>query len=912
MTARDPRDDRLRRWAERLIDVIGRAVPASRRSDWHREWEAEIAHALRRSGDRPRTRGRLARRIALAIPDAVLVRLYDTGRRPERAHTTTRQGAAPMLEGLLREFRITSRSLARQPGFTAVAVLTIGLGIGAATTIFSLVDGILLEPLPYPEPDRLVAVWPERWYSGALFDVLEEESDSYAALAAWAPRSFTETDDRGARQLWGVRTTGDFLRVLRATPDEGRVFGSADDAPAAEGGLVLSHEFWESRFGGDPSALGRRLRIANGEIGDRTVPIVGVMPPGFEFQPGNFTGDREPADFAITVPFDRDAPRYRSSEFKVVGRLADGVTSEQAVEELRTLTAAWRERYGLPDSFGEDVSVVSLKRFMTGSLRSSVFLLFGAVGVILLIATVNVANLLLARALSRRKEVAVRVALGATGSRVVRQLLSESTLLGALGSVVGILVAIAGVAGVRALLPPGTPRIESVGVDASVIGFAVLVALVAGWLVGFLPAIRASRADVRSALGGDSRGSTSGRRSRGLRTGLLVTEIGLAVVLLSSTGLLLKSFRHLSQVDPGFRAEGLSKLYVRPGSGRVGNAEAFEQYFRVVDERLEALPGVVGAALVSQAPITGDGGVVGYSPADRPPAEGEESPRVRWRQVSPDYFAVAGIPILDGRGLSESDRIGSEPVAVLSRQAADELFPGEEAVGRRVVSGFESDEPVTIVGVVGDVRLLGPAEASLAMMYRPYAQTVAVMERFGFGGSDVVLRTGAGAGNLAARTRATLREADPLVLATGLETISSAMADTLAERRTTLILLSLFAVGALLLGAIGIYGVTGYLVRERRREMGVRMAVGASAGRVVREVLGAVLRVATVGAVLGVLASLLLAGVLRHFVVDVAATDPEAIGLAVVVALVVALVAGFGPARAAGRADPLDVLAGGR
>lgn len=506
----------------------------------------------------------------------------------------------------------------------------------------------------------------------------------------------------------------------------------------------------------------------------------------------------------------------------------------------------------------------------------------------------------------------MRLALGATAGRIARQLLAESTLLGVLGSVVGLAVAIVGVNGVRSLLPPATPRLEAVGVDAAVLAFCGLLALVTGWAVGLLPSLQSVRADLRFALGGDARGGTGGRTRRRVQAGLLTAEIGLAVLLLASAGLLTKSFWRLNRLDPGFRAEGLAKLYVRPSPGRANSLEEADQYFRLIDERLEAIPGVVKAAGISQAPVTGDGGVVGYYAADRPPEEGESTPRVRWRAATPDYFEAAAIPLVAGRIFTDADADGTEPVAILSRMAANELFPGRDPLGERVVTGFEPGQPVTVVGVAGDVRLLGPAEASLPMVYRPYRQIRTVLENFGFSGREFVLRTEVASAGLSTPVRESVRALDRYALVSGYEPISEAIAETLSGRRTTLILLSLFAAGALALGGIGVYGVTGYLVRQRRREIGVRVAVGASSGRVIAEVLTGVLKVAGVGAALGVAAALALSGVLRRFLVEIAAVDPWVLGLAVAVALALAAFAGLVPARTAGRTDPIEVLSGDR
>ncbi|MDX1394244.1 MAG: ADOP family duplicated permease [Gemmatimonadota bacterium] len=894
-------------FARGYLLVVSVVVPGRRRSDWRREWLAELTHEAGRGRG-----GRFWRRVLLAIPDSIRLRLLSVRAAPPTIGAAHRAALVPspgrMVAGLARDARQSARGLRRQPGFTTLTVLTIGFGIGAATTMFTLVDGVLLEPLPYESPDRLVAVWPERWFSASLFELLEREAESYEALAVWGPRSFTGFDDAGSERLWGARSSGDFLTLLGATPAVGRLYADVDDDAGADGGVVLTHAFWQSRYAGRADAVGSRLRIANGEMGERSLPILGVLPPRFEIQPGYYPEYRAPLDFAVTVPFDREAARYRSSEYRVVGRLRPGVSRERAAEELESLAAAWMIEHGLDDDFGESVDVVSLKEFMTGPVRPGLILLFGAVGLILVTAVVNVANLLLARGLFRQRDVSVRLALGATPRRVVRLLLAESTLLGLVGCVVGMALAVAGVGALRRLLPPTVPRLESVGLDAGALGFGVALALVTGWMIGILPGWYAGRADVRVGLvGSGARGATAGAGRRRTRATLMAAEIGLAVVLLASAGLLTRSFWRLHTLDPGFDADGLARVYVRPGAGAVGSAAEFESYFEQVDQRIEAIPGVAGAAATSQAPITGDGGVVGAYRADA--AEPETPPRVRWRQVSPDYLRVVGAPLLAGRDFDRGDVAGAEPVAIISEQAARTLFPSEDPLGRRIRTGFESDTDVTVVGVTGDIRLLGPAEAVVPIVYRPYPQTGEVRERMGFAGSDIVVRTAGPLPGLQVRLRDAVREVDRLGLVASFETMPEMLSRTLEERRTTLVLLGAFAIGVLLLGAIGIYGVTGYLVRERRRELGVRLAIGASAGRVAREVLTAVLRIAAVGAGVGVAVSIALAGLLRHFVVEIAAIDVAVLTVSTALALAVAALAAFVPAVSAGRTDPVAVLA---
>jgi putative ABC transport system permease protein len=800
-----------------------------------------------------------------------------------------------MLDGWVRDLRYGSRSLTKQPGFAAVALLTIGLGIGASSTIFSLVSGILLRPLPYPEPDRLVAVWPGHWYSKPLFQRLEASSDSYEALAGWAPRAHILIGDDGARRLWGPRVTARFLDVLGNDVATGRAFQAGDDKHGADV-VVISYRLWQSLYGGDPAVIGKRVQLSGV---DRT--IVGVLERGSDFM-------QRDADIAVPQLMEPDAPGWGASELQIVGRLAAGVSLDQAEAEFRALAVRWRQEFDLPDDWGADARVVPLRQFLIGDTRPTMLLLFAAAGLILLIASANVANLLLARSLGRRREVTVRLALGASRPRLVRQLLTESTLLGLAGGLIGLGAATFGLDAVVALFPADTPRLGEVRIDGLVLAFTATLALITGWIVGVTPAWQATKSDLREGLGGEGRGTTDTRGRRRLRAAIAMGEVALAFTLLVGSGLLIKSLWQVSRVDPGFRPTGLLTFDLVPEHGRLDSHEQAQAYYAALNERLEAIPGVGSAAYINTAPLAPDGAIVSLYRPDRPPAPGTRLPIARWRAASLDYFRTAGISLLAGRDFQPGDVAGAPQVTVLSRSAADALFPDGDALGNEVIGGLEDQGPLTVVGIAGDVKINGLDQESPLVFYRPYAQVGATARIFRSHSRSLLLRTRGDPEALATTVRDAVRSVDPNALISRLRTMPHAISDSLTRRRVTMIVLSIFAATALLLGAIGVYGVMGYTVQQRTREIGIRVALGASGSLIVRRILRDGLSIAALGTTAGLAISLALSRMLRGFVFDISTVDPVVLLAACGVAVGFALTATLLPARRATLVDPVEAL----
>lgn len=891
------------RSARIALRVLARLVRPGQRERWHGEWSAELASwwagRSMRSGGSVRAYGRLFYRVLLAAFDAVHMRRLGASLegaaddRNERGVGARRGGS--MIRDLQQDVRFAVRMLVRQPGFSTVAALTIGLGIAVSTTIFSLVNGILLKPLPFPEPDRVVSVWPERWFSPAFFEFIQEQTESYEAVAAWQWRAHVDTRPGGSERLWGPMVSSGFFDVLGRSSVIGRTFAQGEDHPGNEGVAVLSHGFWLRRFGGDRSVLGESIELR----GVRRT-IIGVMPPDFDFLHAG-------TDLVLPIVIDENSLRYGDSSYKVLARLKNGVSREQADAELKALTARLRDANDLPPEWGLDAAVIPLRDYMVGEIRPTLLLLFGAVGLLLLIATANVANLLLARALVRQREVSLRLALGAGRGRLIRQLLTESTVLGLMGGIAGVAGATIGLRAVLALLPADTPRLAEAQVNVSVLLFSLALALLTGWVVGIVPAIQGRNADLRVGLASGGRGAT-GRGGR-LRTGVVVAEVALAVILLAGSGLLIKSFWRLHQVDPGFQPEGLLTLEVIAPPGRLSSFTEGEAYFSALSESLSAIAGVEAVSRTTRAPMAPDGNVIRMYPEGRPPRSDDEPLLARWLRATPSYFPTAGIPLARGRVLAESDVAGGEPVAVISAEAAARLFPGEDPLGRRIITGFE-EFAVTVVGVVADLKTLGLDQEAPLIVYRPFAQTESVAARFGVSSVRAfLLKTSVAQGSLAGAVRAAVQGHDPSALVEGIQSMADVIDESLAERRVVLILLSAFAIAAVVLGSIGIFGVMAYSVRQRTKEIGIRMALGASRGVILRDVLKDGLTIGGVGITLGVGIALALARVIEGFAFEVSGSDPMVLAGAAALGLAVVLLASLGPARAAGRADPVRALA---
>jgi predicted permease len=806
---------------------------------------------------------------------------------------------------LLRDVRYGLRVLWQKPGFTAVAVLTLALGIGANTAVFSLVSAVLVRPLNYPEAERLVTVWEDGTAAGFPRDVLaagnyadwRARNKSFEEMAAVDQRTFDLTGEGGEpEKILGLGVTPNFFPLLGAEAGLGRVLLPEEDGPGAQRVAVLSHGLWQRRFGGERSAVGREV-LLNGE----PYTVVGVMPADFQFEYPN-VGVWVPAAFTPEQLAD-----HANHYLEVVARLKPGVTVEQAVGDLNAVARGISEAHP-DDAAGLSAALVPLREHLVGEVRRPLLLLLGAVALVLLIACANVAGVLLSRAAARRREMAVRAALGATRWRVVRQLMTESALLSAAGGVVGALLALWTFAFLGQLVPAGMGEMAEPRLDSAVLGFTLLVSLLASVAFGLAPALQASKTDLNDALKQAGGRAGAGRRLRGA---FVVAEVALALVLLVCAGLVVRTLYNLRGQYAALKPERVLTVSTLLTDRRYREPARRAAFYDGVLERVKGLPGVTAAGYTTSVPLMRKGGANGLS------IEGKENgPNSNWnanhRQVSPDYFRAIGLAVREGRGFTDRDDEGSPPVAVVNETMARSFWPGEAVVGRRFKVGLpDSPQPwLLVVGVVEDVRQMASDEPVKAEMYVPYRQA-AVYWKGGnapFAPRDLVVRTSVEPRSLAPAVRGAVKEVDPYQPVFGVRTLEEVLSLDTAQRRVGVILLAAFAGLALLLAALGIYGVLAFFVVQHTPEIGVRMALGASPGDMLRLVVGRGMRLALAGVGCGLVAAFALTRLIESQLFGVSASDPFTFaGIALLLAAV-ALLACLVPARRATKVDPMVAL----
>ncbi|HEX2253964.1 MAG TPA: ABC transporter permease [Thermoanaerobaculia bacterium] len=811
------------------------------------------------------------------------------------------------------------RKLRQAPTFTAVAIGTLALGIGANSAIFSVVDAVLLQPLSYEEPERLVYVdhaapgidIPQVGFTDALYLTYSELAETFDALGLYRDDTVNLTGLDRPERLDAAQVTGSLFRVLRVDAALGRALTDADGAPGAAPVLVLSEGLWHARFGGDPGVVGRTVRV-DGE--ERTV--VGVMPAGFDFPRGAVR-------LWLPLPLDPADTNNGSFSYSAIGRLRPGVDPAAARAELDRLLPRMLELYPgdmtatMLETARLGAAVRPLRDELVGDVEGALWILFGAVGLILLIACANVANLFLARAEGRGREMAVRAALGAGRRDLLATFLVESTVLALAGGVVGLGLAVAGVRALIAFGPEAVPRIEQVGVNGSVLLFTLAVSLVAGVLFGAVPMLRhGRRRDLTVSLRDGGRGATTGRDRQLARNGLVVAQVALALVLLVGAGLLLRSFRALSDVDPGFRPEGVLTLRVALDEADYPDGVAVAGFYHRLLDRLAALPGVESAAAASSLPLSGQNSNNGHLVEGWPVPPGDLPPILASGFVSPSYFRTLGVPVVAGRELERADSEERRQVVVVSRALAERFWPNQDPLGKRLQPGIGQDQGdeywYTVVGVVGDVRHRGFAEAVEPMVYYPLAPpTTEDRTDYYTRSLSLVLRSRGGDPlALADAARHAVHAADPNLPVASIQTMERMVADSVASIRFTMVLLLIAGAVALLLGTVGLYGVLSYLVSLRTQEIGVRMAMGADGGDVSRLVVGQALTVSAVGVVLGLATALLLSRLMATLLFGVAPHDPATYTAVTALLLATASLVSWRPARQAASVDPMVALRG--
>jgi predicted permease len=799
------------------------------------------------------------------------------------------------------DLRGATRRLRRAPGFTVVAVATLALGIGATTAIFSAVNAVLLRPLPYPAPDRLTILWLNNQPEQIQRDVTSypnfldwKAAATFASMAGYSSRVGTFTGDGDAEQVAGARVTGDFFRVLQVPPHLGRALGEEHTRAGNAQVVVLSHGLWIRRYGAEAGIMGRTI-----QIDDQAHEVIGVMPQGFAYPDG--------AEFWQSIP--PDAPGWQgianargSLWLSVIGRLGPEVTVEQASAETNSIMARLIQEN--LTAAGNGVFIEPLQDTIVGDVRPGLLILLGAVGFVLLIACANVANLLLARGIERRRELALRSALGASGGRLVRLAMAESVVLGAAGGAAGLLLAVAGTALLVAVSPQDLPRVEHAGIDGTVIGFTALMALFTMLLFGLAPAFQARAAGLGSALRESDRAVAGGPLSR-VRRLLVTAEVALALVLLVGAGLLVRSFLALQVVEPGFATERVLSFRVSIGAARYPEPAQVRQFQSALLERLRAMPGVEAATGLNTLFLARLPNMSSVAFEGQPPA-GPDDPVVSVTNdlVDPGFFEAMEMPILQGRGFEPTDQADGPQVVVVNETFVRRFLAGEEPLGRRFTRGNPTDSSAvwqTIVGVAADARRSGLAVPARPEAFRP---TIQVAPR----SFEVLVRTTGPPLGMVPPIRAALRELDGHIAMAQPRTVNQAMGEAVAARRFVMLLLGGFAVLALTLAGIGIYGVLAYLVGQRTRELGIRMALGADRRTVLRLVLRQSLWHVGPGVVLGVVGALALTRLLQSQLYGVQPADSLTFTAVTLLLVVIALVASWIPARRAAAVSPMAAL----
>jgi putative ABC transport system permease protein len=739
------------------------------------------------------------------------------------------------------------RMLAKNPGFTIVAVVALALGIGANSAIFSVINTVLLRPLPYKDPDRLVMVWEDATHQGfphntpAIANYIDwrDQNHVFEQMAAMAPQSFNLTGVGEPERIDGERVSASLFHLLGVEPQLGRAFLREEDKSGGKRVVIMSHGLWQRRFGGDQNIIGRPVTL-NSE----TYTVVGVMPPTFQFP------SRE-VQLWVPIAFTAQEAADRASHFiDVVARMKRGITLQQAQAEMSTIAARLQQQY---PEFNSRIGavVVPLHEHIVGNIRPALLVLLGAVGFLLLIACANVANLLLARAAARQKEIALRVALGAGRSRLTRQFLTESVLLAGLGGAAGLLLAVAGINLLKGFIPEIVSQAQAITIDAKVLLFTVLVSLITGLIFGSAPAAQLSHANLNETLKEGGRESVSGTRGNRIRGLLVIGEIAVSFILLIGAGLLINSFVRLRNIDPGFRTDHLLTMKIELPEVKYADRARRSTFYRELIRRVEALPGVKSAAVATNLPLTYNGDSILIGIEGRPDPPPDQRPDVVTRVISPHYFATMGIQLLQGREFTERDKADSPGVVVISERTARHFWPGESPIGKRLKPGSSGNRRpwLEIVGVVKDVRQMELTAEPKLQMYLPYDQADFFLP------NALVVLTNVNPLSLAATVRQTVWDIDKDQPVSNISSMEQVVGDSVARQRFSMLLLGVFATLALVLAAVGIYGVMSYSVAQRTHEIGIRMALGAQRTDVLKLTVSQGLRLVLIGVTVGLVAA---------------------------------------------------------
>ncbi|HXB71761.1 MAG TPA: ABC transporter permease [Candidatus Acidoferrales bacterium] len=802
------------------------------------------------------------------------------------------------MHGLWQDFRYALRTLRKNPGFTAITVLTLALAIGGNSAIFSVVSGVLFAPLPYPEPDRLVRIfgeWPKFTdfpMSPADFLDFRVRQQVFSQIALYFRRDLDLTIGDKPESLRAMAVSSGFFETLGFSPLLGRTFQTADEQDGAGKSVILSHSFWQRRMGGDPSIIGRTMTFSGAPY-----VVLGVMPPGIQHVGGDYHSlpHGENVDLWWPMPLQPGHMPRNAHYLNAIARLKPGVARGTAESGLNVIAAQLAREF--PDSnTGQHIRLVGLKEEIVGRARLTLLVLLGAVGLVLLIACVNVANLLLARATGRQREMALRSALGAARGRLVRQLLTESLTVAALGGILGLALGALGMKGLVSLGAQELPRLQAVRIDAGVLAFTAAVAIGTGLFFGLAPILAAFKIDLNTALKEGGR-TTSGGMRQSFRAVLVSAEIALALVLLAGAGLLMRSFVNLQRMEPGFHPDRVITMEIHLPRKSYADEKLIARLFENLVPRVESLNGVQAAGLSTDVPWTGYDENSGFTIEGRPTRPNDE-PIARYHGVSPDYFRAIGTPLLNGRFFTPRDHAGAPMVLLVNSALAQKYFPGEDPVGKRLKLW---NTTVTVAGVVGDVKDTPSAKQAMPAYYFSLAQQQ-------FSDVSLAIRTANDPSQVVEAVRRELAALDKDLPLTQIQTLDQIASAAVAGPRLTLLLVAVFAGLAIVLASVGIYGVMAYAINQRVQEIGIRMALGAQRHDVLRMILMQGARLALAGLAAGLAAAWALTRLLANLLYGVTATDPATFATVGAVGLAVALAACYIPARRAMALDPAIAL----
>jgi predicted permease len=872
-----------------LIRAAGVIVPRRLRADWQQGWEAELCYRemLLSQWDNLNwlTKLDLLRRSIGAFTDALWMQTY----RWE--------------DEMFQDLRFGLRMLLKKPGFTLMTVLMLALGIGANTAIFSVVNGVLLKPLPYNAPEELIRVFessqsqPKFPMALGNFQDYREQNTTLSGLALYTQQDVELAQDDNPERLTALGITSGFFELLGVQPLLGREFQREDELPSQNAGIILSHRLWQQRFNGDPGIVGKPLTLSG-----RLFTIIGVMPAGVQHVGGDYRSTPHGENIDVWWPLELPPQAGRNAHFcNAIGRLKSGVSATEALTDFNIIAERLAQQFPNSNRLWR-IAMQPLHEELVGRTRTTLWVLLGTVFFVLLIACVNVANLLLARATAREREMAVRAALGAGRRRIIRQLLTESLLLSTLGSACGILLAKWAIDALRLFGPQQLPRLQAVSIDGQILLFTLALTLLTSVLFGLAPALQSGRINLNEMLKEGGRSGTGGRRQRRLRNALVIVEVALALVLLVGAGLLMRSFWKLQQADPGFQAgQVLTTSLTLPGA-RYGERPKIAAFQEQLLERIAALPDVQVVGLTSDLPWTGYDENASFNIEGRTSSP-DDRPSARYHFVSPDYFRAISVPLLEGRFFNAADRQDAPLVVLINQSFATRYWPGENAVSKRFTFSSQPKEKdwFTVVGVVGDVKDSPTSVAAAPALYWSMLQQTPRQ-------MIVAVRTNAEPLRLVEALRNEVRALDQNLPLADVRTLTTVATSAVANQRFTLWMVGLFALIALILAAVGIYGVLSYLVAQRRQEIAVRLALGAQTSDVLRLVIGQGMTLALSGVALGVVGAFALTRLMQKLLYGVSTTDPWTFIVIALLLIIVALLACWIPAYRAMKVAPVTAL----